>query len=68
LTCDDRAETSIRLYVKPDDRWEVSEVSDRCRETVEQLKAVGEHFICCARSGQRGLLQPLDSNLLELLR
>jgi hypothetical protein len=26
------------LYAKPDDRWEVNEVSDRCRQIVEQLE------------------------------
>lgn len=27
-----------RLYAKPDDRWEVNEVSDRCRQVIEQLE------------------------------
>ena len=27
----------VELYVKPDDRWEVNDVSVRCPETVEQL-------------------------------
>ena len=28
------------LYAKPDDRWEVNEVADRCRQVVDQLKAL----------------------------
>ena len=35
------AETDSRkleLFVKPDDRFEANEVSDRCLETVEELR------------------------------
>ncbi len=30
-------EPRIELYVKPDDRWEVNNVHDRCRDVVEEL-------------------------------
>ncbi len=31
---------ATELYVKPDDRWEVNDVADRCPEIVEQLRAM----------------------------
>lgn len=31
-----------RLFVKPDDRWEVNDVSDRCRDVVDTLDGVLE--------------------------
>lgn len=30
-------EGNVELYAKPDDRWEISDVSDRCPQIVEQL-------------------------------
>lgn len=42
-----------RLYAKPDDRWEVNEVSDRGTEVVEELVALGERFESCARADDR---------------
>ncbi|MDZ4781821.1 MAG: sulfatase-like hydrolase/transferase [Planctomycetia bacterium] len=32
-------EPRVELYVKPDDRWEVNNVHDRCRDVVEELLA-----------------------------
>lgn len=32
-----KADQTVELYVKPDDRWEVNEVADRCSETVDEL-------------------------------
>jgi hypothetical protein len=34
------AGASCKLFAKPDDRWEMNEVSDRCREEAERLQAV----------------------------
>jgi hypothetical protein len=30
---------ALRLYVKPDDRWELNEVADRCHDVAELLAA-----------------------------
>jgi arylsulfatase A-like enzyme len=35
-----KRELSVELYAKPDDRWEVNDVADRCPEVVELLTAV----------------------------
>jgi len=40
------------LFVKPDDRWEVNEVADRCREAVEQLDEVAAALLNAARRGE----------------
>jgi hypothetical protein len=57
-----------QLYVKPDDRWEVSEVSCRCREVVEELKILAEKFFEAASQGQRDSLPPVVDALSNLLR
>ncbi len=36
------ASKQARLFVKPDDRWEVNDVSDRCRDVVDALDRVLE--------------------------
>ena len=57
-----------RLYVKPDDRWEVSEISARCPEQVAALYNLGEQFIAAARAADRRRLPPLDEPLCNLMR
>lgn len=50
-----------QLYAKPDDRWEVNEVSDRGADVVEELLAAGEQFVRCAKANDRdGLPALLD--------
>lgn len=34
---DAHSEARVELYVKPDDRWEVNDVHDRCHDVVEEL-------------------------------
>ena len=53
------------LFVKPDDRWEVNEVSDRCRSVVEGLLAVLEEFEKAARNNDRTQLTPLPEEVLD---
>jgi len=53
------------LYVKPDDRWEVNDVADRCDETVRQLTDL---IVRRRREIELGLLEtdePLDPQLTE---
>jgi len=59
----DEDTAGVELFAKPDDRWEVNDVSDRCREVVERL---GEVFVQCERflqTGQIGDLPPLEESL-----
>ena len=41
-----------QLYGKPDDRWEVNDVADRCPEIVEQLQSAANDFRACLESGR----------------
>ncbi len=49
-----------KLFVKPDDRWEVNEVSGRCRDVVDQLTEVLEQFQAVIPSGARDQLSELS--------
>lgn len=61
-----RGASGVELYVKPDDRWEVNEVSDRCTEVAEQLSTVLEQHEGQLRSCRRGdSLPPLADELIE---
>ncbi len=46
------ADGGQRLYAKPDDRWEVNEVSDRCPDVVEQLSRLIEQYKQYGQSGE----------------
>ena len=47
------------LYVKPDDRWEVNDIADCCREVVEQLEKIYDEAI------HNNRVSPLNELLLE---
>lgn len=47
------------LYVKPDDRWELNDVADRCPEVVESLDAALNEFLATAREQEVRLNSPL---------
>jgi arylsulfatase A-like enzyme len=53
------------LFAKPDDRWEVNEVSDRCPDIVAQLIEALDQFHQAAQSGRLAALPPLPEVLLE---
>lgn len=56
----------MELYAKPDDRWEVNEVADRCREIAEQLSAVLDESERAAMEGRlEEEVAPLDGTLAE---
>ncbi len=57
-----------QLFVKPEDRWEVSQVADRRRDIVEQLRQQAELFRSAAQQNDRGLLTEIDEELINLLR
>ena len=53
------------LYVKPDDRFEFNEISNRCRDVVEELSQVIAQFEMAARADDRGQLPQLPDFLLH---
>ncbi len=56
------------LFVKPDDRWEISDVSSRRLDVVERLREIIGEFQQCLRDGNRVHLPKLDDELCNLLR
>lgn len=57
-----------QLFVKPDDRWEVNDVSNRCGDIVDGLRQLGHQFFEAARNGNRNQLPKLDEAFCNLLR
>lgn len=55
--------TSAELYAKPDDRWEVNEVADRCRDAAEELRAFLARFAEAAARSSRASVPPLTEEL-----
>lgn len=53
------------LYVKPDDRWEHNEISDRCPQIVTQLEAAIDQFRQAAAAEQLDQLPPLANELRD---
>ena len=60
-----RATAEPELYAKPDDRWEVNNVSDRCREVVDSLQDEVARYEQALRSGQVTELPPLGDVLVS---
>jgi hypothetical protein len=54
----------VELFVKPDDQWEINEVSDRLPDVVEELLGVLENFQAAVIANDDTALAPLS----ELLR
>ena len=53
------------LFAKPDDRWEVNDVSDRCEEVVDSLRSALVEYEESVRSGHLTELPPLEGILLR---
>ena len=53
------------LYRKPDDRWEVNELSRRCPHIVEQLLAASDEYERALQQGTLAGLTPLGEELME---
>ena len=58
-----RQATTDGLYVKPDDRWEVNEISNRCEEITQAMGEAARQFQQLAALGQLDRLAPLDQIL-----
>lgn len=56
-------EKAWELYVKPDDRWEVNNVADRCPEVAEALKQAFEQTGQHLQTGTLADLPPLEETL-----
>lgn len=56
------------LFAKPDDRWEVNEVSSRCGAEVEQLVAQLDHFEAAAQASTLAETAPLPDILRQVWR
>lgn len=56
------------LYVKPDDRWEVSDIASRRSDVVEQLLALLPQLRAATNESARDALPKLDEALTSLLR
>lgn len=56
------------LYVKPDDRWEMSDVASRRRDVVEQMQELANTFVRCLASNRREDLPQLADELCNLIR
>jgi len=52
------------LFVKPDDRWEVNDVADRCGAIAESLQQLLGEYEQAVASGQFDSLTPLEEILL----
>lgn len=53
------------LYVKPDDRWEQNEISSRCPDQVDALRAALDDFETAVQGEHASTLAPLDECLIE---
>jgi arylsulfatase A-like enzyme len=60
--------TRRELFAKPDDRWEVNEVSSRCGDIAEQLAAAADQFQQAAAAGTLASLPPLAEALTDTRR
>ena len=57
-----------QLFVKPEARWEVSQVADRRRDIVEQLRHQALLFRVAAEQNDRSQLAEIDGDLINLMR
>lgn len=57
-----------KLFVKPEDRWEVSQIADRRRDVLAIHRELAEQFMAAAQRGERSSLPALHDDLLNLLR
>ena len=54
-----------QLYAKPDDRWEVNDVADRCGDIAERLQQALAAFETAVAANRRTELPKLDEVLIE---
>jgi arylsulfatase A-like enzyme len=59
------ADAAVELYAKPDDRWEVNEVADRCAAVVEELTSRLIEYEALARANRLAEFPGLPDHLLR---
>jgi arylsulfatase A-like enzyme len=59
-----RDAAGAELFLKPDDRWEVNDVSDRCWQVVDLLRRALLKYEASLRRGRLRNLEPLEEILL----
>ena len=62
------ASEEAQLFVKPEDRWEISQIAQRRRDVVERHCELAEQFIQACRQNDRQLLPVLEDELTNLMR
>ncbi|HUY87773.1 MAG TPA: sulfatase-like hydrolase/transferase [Pirellulales bacterium] len=67
-TADAAQPPRAELFAKPDDRWEVNDVADRCAETAEALQLALADFESAAQAGAIDQLAPLEESLVDEFR
>ena len=60
-----RSAAEVDLYVKPDDRWEMNNVVQRCPQVADAMQQALDHFEEAAKSGRLNDLRPLERLLTE---
>lgn len=56
---------AAQLFVKPDDRWEINEISSRCTQVVDHLTELRAVFEAAAAANDRRQIPPLSKTLLH---
>ena len=56
---------ACELYAKPDDRWDVNEVANRCPDVVDELAVALIQFEQALQSGKPAELSPLSETLVS---
>jgi arylsulfatase A-like enzyme len=64
-TANDGEQAAIELYAKPDDQWEVNEVSDRLPQVVEEMTATMENLEQAIQANDEASLTLLSGVLRE---
>lgn len=64
LRCE-RSGESAELFAKPDDRWEINDVSDRCADVTAGLVEAAAQFEQAAENDAGPPIPPLDEKLLR---
>lgn len=62
------AQGVARLFVKPDDRWEASDIANRQTDVVNLFNALAPQIREITQRGHRGELPQLDDQLTNLVR
>jgi len=60
-----QTDSQNELFAKPDDRWEMNEVSDRCAKVVQQMNQAYELYQAAANANDFSKVSPLPELLVD---